>query len=272
MRIGHTDPDRFHESKNCHHGAGTIYYMSLWDEFETHWMFIHRGVMPPGTGIGHHFHDNCEEMYVILSNAARFTHNGNTADLTAGAMVPCCMGESHGIYNHTDYGTQYINLGVAGADGKYDCRNLNDSLEDALPGPTDRLPVRYIDLSKLMISGGPAHDGKGKLDFRRIWSHETFKTNWGFIDHILLPPDTSIGYHKHETVEECYMILSGKGRMTVDDETVEVFAGDAIPNRLGGCHGIYNDSQDELEVLNMAVCLEKGKFDSEDLGEDLSTR
>ena len=60
--------------------------------------------------------------------------------------------------------------------------------------------------------------------------------------------------------------------MTVDDETIEVFVGDAIPSKLGGCHGIYNDSQEELEVLNMAVSLEKGKFDSENLGDDLSTR
>ena len=68
------------------------------------------------------------------------------------------------------------------------------------------------------------------------------------------------------------MILSGKGRMTVDDETSEVSAGDAIPSRLEGCHGIYNDSQAELELLNMSVCLKKGEFDSHDLGDDLSTR
>ena len=53
---------------------------------------------------------------------------------------------------------------------------------------------------------------------------------------------------------------------------MEVLTGDAIPSTLGGCHGIYNDGQEELEVLNMAVSLEKGKFDSENLGDDLSTR
>ena len=60
--------------------------------------------------------------------------------------------------------------------------------------------------------------------------------------------------------------------MTMDDETAEVLAWDAIPNKLGGCHGIYNEGPDDLEVLNMAVSLEKGVFDSEDLGDDLSTR
>ncbi len=272
MRIGHTDPDKYHEARNCHHGAGSIRYMSLWDDFETPWMFIHRGVMPPGTGMGHHFHDNCEEMYIIFDNAVRSTHNANTADLTRGAMVPCCIGESHGMYNHTDHDTQFMNLGVAGADGRYDCRNLNDDLVDKRPGSADKIPVRYIHRDEFMIFGGPVHEGKGRLAFRRIWSGETFGTNWEYIDHILLPPDTSIGYHRHETMEECYIILAGKGKMTVDDETMEVFAGDAIPNKLGGCHGIYNDGQEELEILNMAVSMEKGKADSENLNDDLSMR
>ena len=272
MRFGRNDTAEYHEAKHCHHGARTIYYMSLWDEFETPWMFIHRGVIPPGAGIGHHFHDNCEEMYVILDNAARFVHNGNAADMTAGAMVPCYAGDSHGLYNHTDSDTQFINLGVGDVDGRYDNRDLEDNLEGAVPGSTDMLPSDYIDRDRLTLAGGAVHGGKGQLKFRRIWSHEPFRTNWGFIDHILLPPDSSIGYHRHETIEECYIILSGKGRITVDDETMEVFTGDAIPSRLGGCHGIYNDSQAQLEVLNMAVSLEKGKFDSEDLGDDLSDR
>ena len=170
MRIGHNDPAKYHEAKNCHHGAGSIHYMSLWEDFKTNWIFIHRGVLPPGTGIGNHFHDNCEEMYVIFDNAVRSTHNGNTAELKGGAMVPCCMGETHGMYNHTDKVTQFMNLGVAGLDGKYDGRNLEDSLKDAQPGPADKLPVRYIDRGKLILSVGPVHKGKGKLMFRRIWS------------------------------------------------------------------------------------------------------
>ncbi|MGB9595973.1 MAG: cupin domain-containing protein [Candidatus Poribacteria bacterium] len=116
------------------------------------------------------------------------------------------------------------------------------------------------------------HKGKGKLYFRRIWSYEDFKTNWGYIDHILLPPNSSIGYHCYKTIEQCYVIISGKGKMTIDDGTIEVFEGDAIPNKLGGCHGIYNHSSDYFEILNMAVSLEKGKFDSEDVGDDLSKR
>lgn len=52
---------------------------------------------------------------------------------------------------------------------------------------------------------------------------------------------------------------------------MEVFTGDAVPNRLGGCHRIYNHGQEELEVLNMAISLKKGEFDAENLDDDLLT-
>ena len=90
--------------------------------------------------------------------------------------------------------------------------------------------------------------------------------------HALLPPGTSVGYHRHETIEECYVIMEGSGRMTVDDETIEVIPGDVILNRLGGSHGIYNHARDELEFFAVAVCGEKGRFDSTELDDDLTQR
>jgi mannose-6-phosphate isomerase-like protein (cupin superfamily) len=92
------------------------------------------------------------------------------------------------------------------------------------------------------------------------------------VAHALLPPGTSFGYHRHQTIEETYVIINGSGRMTVDDETEEVYAGDSIPNKLGGAHGLYNHTQQDLEVFVMAVCMQRGAFDSEDLGDDLTAR
>ena len=66
--------------------------------------------------------------------------------------------------------------------------------------------------------------------------------------------------------------MQGSGRMTVDGETAEVFSGDAIPSRLGGAHGLYNHTQEELEFFLVAVCTEKGVMDTTDLGDDLTGR
>ena len=35
---------------------------------------------------------------------------------------------------------------------------------------------------------------------------------------------------------------------------------------------VYNHTQQDLEVFVMAVCMQRGEFDSEDLGDDLTSR
>ena len=66
--------------------------------------------------------------------------------------------------------------------------------------------------------------------------------------------------------------IAGRGRVRGDDETREVGPSDSIPSKLGGSHGIFNDTQDDLELLGVAVCAEKGQFDFTDLGDELSSR
>lgn len=271
MRISRNDPSQYRDAPRCHNGAGTIRYMGIYGErdFQTPWFFIHRGALPPKTGIGHHQHVQFEECYVILDGAARFTWNGKTVELSGGVMVPCRAGDSHGIYNHTDSDVQFMNLGVAPTGGGYDSVEFGQSLENEPLVMPEEVPHRFI-ARDAMRSASNVHQGKGMMQFRRLIDDRVFKTNWGFTDHCLLPPDTSIGYHRHDTIEECYMILSGRGRMKVDGEVFEVSAGDFIPNKLGGSHGIYNHASEPLELLNMAVCMEKGIFDATDLGDDLS--
>jgi len=273
MLIGHNDPGQYNEAVRCHDGAGSIRYMTVLgtDAFRTPWLFIHRGVLLPGGGIGVHLHEECEEMYSIFDGAALFAHNGHVAELEGPVMVPCRKGESHGILNHTDQTVQWMNLCVVNPGGQYDATNYGQDLADATPGPSDPIPFGRLDRG-LMKEISDVHQGKGALLFREVWGHRDFRTTWGFLHHIVLPPDSSIGYHRHETMEECYILLRGKARSTVDGETVEVVAGDAAPCPLGSAHGIYNHTDEELEILNMAVTMEKDRFDSADLGDDLSAR
>ena len=105
-----------------------------------------------------------------------------------------------------------------------------------------------------------------------IWQHMDFRTHFGFLGHALLPPDTSVGYHRHDTIEEVYVIMQGNGLITADDETREVSPGDAVINHLGGSHGIYNHTDEVLEMFVVAVCMEKGKVDATNWQDDLSGR
>ena len=49
------------------------------DAVEPNLIFFHRGVINPHSGIGEHFHNRCEEMFVILNGEAQFTIDGRTA-------------------------------------------------------------------------------------------------------------------------------------------------------------------------------------------------
>lgn len=273
MRIARIADAELKKAENCHGGAGYLNYSGHWDEsaFETPWCFVHYGSIPPGGGIGHHRHVNCEEMFVTFDNAAQFTHNGRTVEVEGGACVPCRKGETHAIYNHTDKPTRWMNFCVTDPGEKYDATDFGEDRVGVALESSDRIPLGRFDRS-LLENRANVQQGHGQIGVRSIWQHSDFRTNWGLVRHALLPPGASIGYHRHQTIEETYVIIKGSGRMTVDDETAEVFAGDSIPNKLGGAHGIYNHAQEDLELFVMTVCMERGQFDSEALGDDLRTR
>ena len=66
--------------------------------------------------------------------------------------------------------------------------------------------------------------------------------------------------------------MSGTGRSTVNDQSFPVKAGDAIPCTLHSSHGIYNNSNENLEIMVVSTTLVKGKYDNVDHGDDLTKR
>ena len=45
----------------------------------TNLQFIDRAPIMPGGGVGHHFHNTCEEMFIIFGDEAQFTIDGRTS-------------------------------------------------------------------------------------------------------------------------------------------------------------------------------------------------
>ncbi len=119
---------------------------------------------------------------------------------------------------------------------------------------------------------GPAHGGKGKILNRRPWLDGNFETNWVRIGHCVLLPGTSIGYHQHNGMEEIYYVISGTGRMTVNDHTFDAQAGDAVPCTIHDSHGLYNNSNEPLDIFVFMVSMEKDVLDNTDWGDDLTDR
>jgi mannose-6-phosphate isomerase-like protein (cupin superfamily) len=82
-RIAHTDPARYRSSPAVHGGPGTLDFFALFnaDAIDANLQFLHRGVIQPKSGIGQHFHNYCEEMFIILDGEAQFTVDGRTSTL-----------------------------------------------------------------------------------------------------------------------------------------------------------------------------------------------
>ena len=163
QRIAHTDPAQYRPSKAVHDGAGMLNYMGLFDyhALDTNLQFLHRGVIEPKSGIGAHFHNTCEEMFVILDGEAEFTIDGRTSRLKGPAGAPSRVGHSHAIYNPGDQPVEWMNIAVGSIKGKYDNFDLNDDRVGALvdrPGKQEMVP-RPCD--RRGLGGGPPPVPKG---------------------------------------------------------------------------------------------------------------
>jgi mannose-6-phosphate isomerase-like protein (cupin superfamily) len=257
-RIAHTDPAKYRPSPSVHGGAGRLDFMSLLDfhSLDTNLYFLHRGVIQPKSGIGHHFHNNCEEMFVILDGEAQFTIDGRTSLLKGPAGAPTRMGRSHAIYNPTDQPVQWMNINVSALKGEYDAFDLNDKRDDVA---LDRTPV-FMTMSldrSLLRSVSSFHGGKGTAQHRRALGPSVFSTAWAFVDHILLPPGASAGPHSYRGIAQFYYVMSGEGAISVSargqQETAAIQAGDAVPIQLSEVHSLENTGTQPLELMVVGV-------------------
>jgi len=260
QRIAHTDPSKYRKIKSVHAGAGELHYIGLFDAqtFSTNFIFLHRGVLPPGGGIGHHFHNHMEEMFVILDGEAEFTIDGRTSVLKGPAGAPCRMGRSHGIYNPSDKPVEWMNIAVGSIKGKYDASDLGD---DRVGVAKDAKPV-FINMKLDRALLRPAAGG---IQYRRALPPEVFFTNWSYVDHVLVPPGASVPAHRHEGVEEFYYVMAGQGVATVNKETADISKGDAVPVFLNEIHSFKNTGAEPLEMMVVGVARQKWALDSVDV-------
>lgn len=263
QRIGHTDPSKYTRSRS-HNSAGDMACELLVPPtaMDVNLNFMHRCQIMPGGGVGHHFHNNTEEMFIVFDGQAEFTIDGRTSVLKGTVGAPVRMGHSHGIYNPSDKPVEFMNINVGAVKGHYDAFNLNDPRIGVAKDPIPVFMTMQLDRSTL----APIENyrgGTGTVQYRRALDPDVFLTNWAYVDHLLIPPGASEGLHRHKGVEEIYYVLNGAGKVQVNDETADIHKGDGIPIRFNEAHSFTNNGSADLELMIVGISAQKNVLDTE---------
>jgi mannose-6-phosphate isomerase-like protein (cupin superfamily) len=289
-RIGHTDQSKAMAGKNVHQGTGTLYMQTLLGRGAVAGLnFMHHGPLMPKSSIGHHFHTNSDEMFLILDGDCQFTINGQTALIPGPVGVPCKSGDAHAVYNPSDKPVDWVNFQVGitepnqtggytpqgGGMPRRGAYNYSADPTGLFETADDRTNVTLIkkptfintrqltkDLMRAVVN---MNGGKDTVFYRRALGPGSFESNWAFVDHLLIPAGASVGRHVHKGVDEVYFVIKGKGKVHVNDEFADIVYGDAVPVKAGEVHSFESTSTEPLEMVVYGIALEKGKLDVTDV-------
>ena len=196
-----------------------------------------------------------EEGYLVLQGCIQVGAAAPAARVEEVAVARCTGANRYRVCNSGDSQARFIFVRVAAA--------------EVDPGAAETVTVEAVDRDRLKWRAA-IHGGTGRIATRHIWGPDDFDSAWTFLDHAVLAADSSVGYHYHDGLEECFVVLSGSGFMTVNGRTFEVAPGSVTFQGIGEGHGIYNPNDEELDFLRIAVGVPGEEFTSVDLDDDLA--
>ncbi|NDV00052.1 cupin domain-containing protein [Pseudoroseicyclus tamaricis] len=95
--------------------------------------------------------------------------------------------------------------------------------------------------------------GTGTVIYNRAIAPCSFFTAWSYVDRVALEGEATIGPVSKEDMSEVFYVISGTGEATIDDETVEIMAGRAIPAALGESRAFSATGDEPLDMMIIGV-------------------
>ena len=226
-------------------------FRSAWDQF------LRLTLEPGGT--------HCPEAgsseigYISLAGNVIFKNDEFAAAVDSPAVLKCPVSSDHRIVNEGESMADLLFVSV-------------DTSTQQSGTATSRFDVEAVDAAMLRGWHAAIHGGCGEIATRHIWSPADFVSSWTFLDHAVLASRSSVGYHHHGGLEESFIILGGRGLMTIEGETFEVEPGSVTFQGIEQGHGIYNPGDEPLAFLRIAIGVPGEEFTTIDLNDDLASR
>lgn len=264
-RIVHNDPSKYRELSAVHAGAGKMGFTQLIGrtELSTNFLYLHTGSIHAKSGIGQHYHHTIEEMFVILDGEAEFTINGRTAKIKGPALVPCKMGNSHGIYNSGTTPLRWMNFAVSTIKGRGDSFDLGDDRVGAKLDPIPQFVSGQLK-KELLKPNSNAYPGNGIL-YRRMLGPDVFSSSWDHVDHLIIPEGSAAGPRQLEGFEEVYYVIKGSGIIGIGADAASLKADDAFYGLLGEKLNFTNNGKGDLELLVIGIAASKQQKNPDNL-------
>lgn len=252
-RVIPNDPSKYRLLSAVHAGAGQMKFTGLIGSqtLGTNFLYLHAGEIPDKAGIGQHFHHTIEEMYVILDGEAEFTINGHTSKIKGPAVVPCKMGDSHGMLNTSGKTLKWLNFAVSTTKGRGDNFDLADNLVGRKLEPIPQFVSGQLK-RELLKPKNVAYAGNGVL-YRRILGPDIFSTSWDHVDHVVIPAGVTAGPRQLEGIDEVYYIIKGSGTASIGSESASLKADNAFYGSVGEAVKFTNTGNEELELLVIGI-------------------
>ena len=252
-RIVHNNPSNYRQLSAVHAGAGQMKFAGLIGSqaLATNFLYLHAGELPDKAGIGQHFHHTIEEMYFIFDGEAEFTINGHTSKIKGPAVVPCKMGDAHGIYNSSGKTLRWLNFAVSSTKGRSDNFDLGDNRVGVSLDPIPQFVSGHFKRESLKPNNA-AYAGNGIL-YRRVLGPDIFSTTWNHVDHVVVPAGSTAGPRHLEGIEEVYYVVKGSGAITINSDSATIKPDNAFYGSLGETVRIANTGKDDLELLVIGI-------------------